>query len=251
MTFMQFVDILSLSYHSRKYSPRVLVACVMYLIIGGKDIMCAFQIEYREMYQVFQEQFPIIHPQEINNGSRLPEGILFYNQIIQPFFNNEFGFFLHDLIEPIKYVLRYFILDIHDSAHASPGLIQQCKFIMHQQSEIALEKFVQMKEQGYYPNMIIRPNPHPTFQDYTDDEVYQNVSEFFSYQTYNSQSLDTLKFLGKISDNSEAKIEHGSISNSISQAAASVDTCAPITDTYDLSQPRVISVTSDMSITNC
>jgi hypothetical protein len=56
----------------------------MYLLIGGKDIMCAFQIEYREMYQVFQEQFPIIHPQDMSNGQgpRLPEGILFYNQII-------------------------------------------------------------------------------------------------------------------------------------------------------------------------
>ena len=118
------------------------------------------------MFQVFQEQFPIIHPHEINNGSqgsRLPEGILFYNQIIQPFFNNEFGFFLHDLIEPIKFVLQYFILDIHDSAQASPGLIQQCKFILHQQSEIALEKFVQLKEQGCYPNMVLNPNPHPTF----------------------------------------------------------------------------------------
>jgi hypothetical protein len=81
---MQFVDILSVSYNSKQYSPRELVACVMYLLIGGKDIMCAFQIEYREMYQVFQEQFPIIHPQDMSNGQgpRLPEGILFYNQII-------------------------------------------------------------------------------------------------------------------------------------------------------------------------
>ena len=68
------------------------------------------------MYQVFQEQFPIIHPEDMSNGQgpRLPEGILFYNQIIQPFFNNEFGYYLHDLIEPLKFVLRYFTLDVAD-----------------------------------------------------------------------------------------------------------------------------------------
>ena len=87
------------------------------------------------MYQVFQEQFPIIHPEDLssNQGQRLPEGILFYNQIIQPFFNNEFGYYLHDLIEPLKFVLRYFTLDVSgENSQASNGLIQQCKFIMHQ-----------------------------------------------------------------------------------------------------------------------
>ena len=41
-TLMSFVDIISLSYEDKKYTPRMLIACVMYLIIGGKDIMCAF-----------------------------------------------------------------------------------------------------------------------------------------------------------------------------------------------------------------
>ena len=59
----------------------MLVACVMYLIIGGKDIMHAFQMDYNEMYQSFSEQFPIIDSNS-NMQVRLPEGILFYNQII-------------------------------------------------------------------------------------------------------------------------------------------------------------------------
>ena len=53
ITFMQFVDILSISYNSKQYSPREMVACIMYLLIGGKDIMCAFQIDYREMFSAF------------------------------------------------------------------------------------------------------------------------------------------------------------------------------------------------------
>jgi len=75
---MNFIDILSISYEAKQYCPRVLVACVMYLIIGGKDIMCAFQMEYQEMYEHFKYQFPITEEEDTN----LPEGIVFYNQII-------------------------------------------------------------------------------------------------------------------------------------------------------------------------
>ena len=108
-TLMNFIDILSLSYDARQYCPRKLVACVMYLVIGGKDIMCAFQMEYHEMKDQFQAQFPI---ESEGKETRLPEGIVFYNQIIQPFFVNEFGYYLTDLIEPLKFVLNFFILNI-------------------------------------------------------------------------------------------------------------------------------------------
>lgn len=53
-----------------------------------------------------------------------------------------------------------------------------------------------------------------------------------------------------MSENSQAPVERGTVSNSISQAAVSLDTGHQLADAYDLSQPRVISVTSDMSITN-
>ena len=101
----------------------------MYLILGGKNIMCAFQIEYKDMLQAFSEQFPIVDPQTMNqpNGdikvNRIPEGILFYNQIIQPFFVKEFGLYLHELIEPLKFVLKFFILDIEEGKAAPYGLI--------------------------------------------------------------------------------------------------------------------------------
>ena len=76
---MQYIDIITISGEMKSFSQRKLVACIMYLIIGGKDIMCAFQYEYREMYMAFQEQFPIIEPSKISTAPRLPEGILFYN----------------------------------------------------------------------------------------------------------------------------------------------------------------------------
>ena len=41
-TVMNFVDVITLSYKNKKYTPRMLIACILYLIIGGKDIMCAF-----------------------------------------------------------------------------------------------------------------------------------------------------------------------------------------------------------------
>jgi hypothetical protein len=80
-TMINFVDIIAISYESKKYTPRQILACVMYLIIGGKEIMHAFQVEYSEMFTHFQDNLPI-DQQGQNDQGRLPEGILFYNQII-------------------------------------------------------------------------------------------------------------------------------------------------------------------------
>ena len=52
------------------------------------------------------QQFPVVKSDSPSaSKQRLPEGVLFYNQIIQPFFQNEFGYLLTDLIEPLKFVL--------------------------------------------------------------------------------------------------------------------------------------------------
>ena len=53
MTLMQFVDIIAISYESKRYSHRMIIACLMYIIIGGKEIMCAFQIDYPDMLRSF------------------------------------------------------------------------------------------------------------------------------------------------------------------------------------------------------
>jgi hypothetical protein len=39
---MDFLDAIAMSYEAKQYSPRLLISAVMYLIIGGKDIMHAF-----------------------------------------------------------------------------------------------------------------------------------------------------------------------------------------------------------------
>jgi hypothetical protein len=77
-TLMNFIDILVMSYDAKNYPPRLLIAAVMYLIIGGKDIMHAFQMEYNQMSFLFKDQLPILdHSQQ--SKARLSEGILFYN----------------------------------------------------------------------------------------------------------------------------------------------------------------------------
>jgi len=121
------------------------------------------------------------------NAERLPEGILFYNQIIQPFFVNEFGFYLNDLIEPLKFVLKFFILDIDENREASEGLLTKCKNTLAQYNEIALEKIVSQCN--------LEP---PAPATYTTDDVYTSVNELFSFQTYNKNTLDTLKYLQSI-----------------------------------------------------
>lgn len=41
-TMINFIDILAMSHEAKQYQPRLVLACVMYLIIGGKEIMHAF-----------------------------------------------------------------------------------------------------------------------------------------------------------------------------------------------------------------
>lgn len=61
---MNFLDAIAMSYEAKKYTPRLIIAAVMYLIIGGKDIMHAFQMEYNEMFSFFKEQLPIQPPNQ-------------------------------------------------------------------------------------------------------------------------------------------------------------------------------------------
>ena len=57
------------------------------------------------MINYFKNVFPIPNLAQFNMNqhlySRMPESILFYNQIIQPFFVTEFDLNLQDLIEPL------------------------------------------------------------------------------------------------------------------------------------------------------
>jgi hypothetical protein len=94
----------------------------------------------------------------------------------------------------MKFVLRFFILDISEGIRVPRTLIQQCKFVMQQQWDIGIERFAQLKEQGRYPAIKFRPRPS-NFESIPDHMVFANVNEFFSFQTYNSHMLDTLKYL--------------------------------------------------------
>ena len=45
-TIIQIIDIAQMNFKTRDYPPRTIIACIMYLIIGGKDVMCVFKMEY-------------------------------------------------------------------------------------------------------------------------------------------------------------------------------------------------------------
>ena len=79
------------------------------------------------MPEEFELNFPI--PDE-TNSRRLPEGILFYNQIIEPFFLNEFGYYLSDLRDTLKFVIKFFMLNIEDNRQASQGLVDHCRHVL-------------------------------------------------------------------------------------------------------------------------
>jgi hypothetical protein len=45
----------------------------------------------------------------------------------------------------------------------------------------------------------------PTTKEFTDRDVYNNVNEFFSFQTYNSQLFETLKYLTLVQDENNSE----------------------------------------------
>jgi hypothetical protein len=88
------------------------------------------------------------------------------------------------LAEPLRFVLKFFILDVDENREASEGLIAKCKNTLTQYNEIALEKTT--AQAGLDP---------PAPATYSTEEVYRHVNELFSFQTYNKNTLDTLKYL--------------------------------------------------------
>mgnify|MGYP000040894603 CR=1 FL=1 len=56
--------------------------------------------------------------------------LLFYNQIIEPFFLNEFGYYLSDLRDTLKFVIKFFVLNIEDNRQASQGLVDHCRHVL-------------------------------------------------------------------------------------------------------------------------
>lgn len=66
-----------------EYSDDVILQSVLYLIIGGRDVMGAFNFEYEHMFSTFlysDKTFPI---QADNIDISLPTNYQFYNQIIE------------------------------------------------------------------------------------------------------------------------------------------------------------------------
>jgi hypothetical protein len=62
----------------------MVVASIMYLIIGGKDLMAAFDMEYNLMYENFivkegGNAFPILEDLGFNTSFTLPESTQIYN----------------------------------------------------------------------------------------------------------------------------------------------------------------------------
>jgi hypothetical protein len=82
---------------------------------------------------------------------------------------NEFGYYLQDLIEPLQFVIKFFILNIDDNKLPPQGLIDHCSHILAGQLEIALSK----------PFELVGATIPK--KEFGEAEVFENISEFFSF----------------------------------------------------------------------
>ena len=131
-----------------QFDPKILVASLMYLIIGGKDLMAAFDIEYNLMYETFivrENGFPILEDDlGFNTSFQLPESTQIYNQLVEPFFLKEFGISLMEMRPCVKFVVKYFIMDIEHletpDQIVDPAILEQCM----QQKQNQVQQITQM-----------------------------------------------------------------------------------------------------------
>ena len=50
---MQFIDLISIDFKHLEYSDETVLASILYLILGGRDVMGAFNFEYEHMFSTF------------------------------------------------------------------------------------------------------------------------------------------------------------------------------------------------------
>ena len=68
-------------------------------------------------------------------------------------------------------MLKFFVLSIDDNKEASQGLIDQCKHVLSQYNEIAIEKPMSQME-----GLKAQPK-----KEFTESDVFQNVNEFYAF----------------------------------------------------------------------
>jgi len=76
---MSFVDIVFLSYASKNFKPRILIASIMYIMIGSREILGAFEMDFKEMTHMISKDYLPILTGEAGEDQKLPTGVLFYN----------------------------------------------------------------------------------------------------------------------------------------------------------------------------
>ena len=108
-----------IDYDQKQFEPKMVILSTLYLLIGGKDLMAAFNMDYNLMYENFigKDAFPIEEeiPADgpfLDRSAQLNESYTIYNQIIEPFFQQEFNMSLTKLRPCVKFVTKYFIMDL-------------------------------------------------------------------------------------------------------------------------------------------
>jgi hypothetical protein len=139
---MQFIDLVALDPSSYAHEPLILVASCMYLMLGGKDVMGTFNFDYNLFHERFLSptgQFPIPTMQPASDGpfadpgrvdvsqSHLSDSTLFYNSLVEQYLCLNFGLNLHDIRDPVKFVIKYFLADVEQTAGAETAVLDYCR----------------------------------------------------------------------------------------------------------------------------
>ncbi|TNV86540.1 hypothetical protein FGO68_gene8654 [Halteria grandinella] len=155
---VQILDFLSLSVHTHQYCRRELIACALYIVIGGPHMMGVFPFEYQWLAQVFAQDLPIYcTPQRPFHTSPhiQPDQLILYNSLFDSFLTQCFAISLSQLAPALTYCLQFFTLPLSFEL----------------------------------PSAATAGN--------SDQIMQNNYEEFLAYQTHNKHALGTLKGIGR------------------------------------------------------
>ena len=109
-TMMQIADLISISSTGKQFDDQFMAVSLLYIVIGSKDIMGAFNVSYNALYELFLHAFPI--------DDSADESIQFYNSVFTQFVRFKLGvaeFDLSQLKQCVSQITKFFILDLEEN----------------------------------------------------------------------------------------------------------------------------------------
>lgn len=107
--FSQLIDMVMLDFEYLQYKPRVLIASLMFLLLGY-------------YYKIFNKKEIV---EEFQNSSKFLFNFTQFNHLFSEFLENYFGFTLYELLPTIQYLSGFFAMEFLYELPAAEHILEE------------------------------------------------------------------------------------------------------------------------------